>query len=268
MASFILNQILALLQPIGFVWGCLLLMMIAFGRCKQRMAMTLCGLLMALMYMIGSTDFPGSLMRKLERPFLDRRPETLPQADAIVMLGGASEPARYEAGGMHLSFAADRVVMALELARLGKAPVLVLGGGEATFPDKTVGESATMKRWMETSGLTHAEIIALPRCGDTHDEALNVRNLAIGRGWKRVLLVTSANHMRRALATFRTAGVDAIAAPCNFFTDYSLAPSPPGIGVPRAGGFAKMEIWIHEQIGWFVYRRRGWISDAEASAGG
>jgi len=35
--------------------------------------------------------------------------------------------------------------------------------------------------------------------------------------------------------------------------------------VPRSAGFAKVEAWVHEVIGWWVYRWRGWISDAAAN---
>jgi len=268
MPRFLLHQLIALLQPIGLIWACLLVMTFVFARRNRRRSAAACGLLVAFIYLIGSTDFPGWLMRDLERPFIEMRPETRPQADAIIMLGGGSEPARYEAGNMHLSYAGDRITMALELARLGKAPVLVLGGGQSTFLDKTMSESETVKRWMQESGFTRAEVIALPLSADTHDEAVYVRALATERGWKSILLVTSANHMRRALATFRTAGLETIPAPCNFLTEISLAESIGGLGiaVPRAGGFLKIEIWLHEQIGWLHYRRKGWISGAEAIA--
>jgi hypothetical protein len=30
--------------------------------------------------------------------------------------------------------------------------------------------------------------------------------------------------------------------------------------LPGHAGFARTSIWIHEQIGWLEYRRRGWIA--------
>ena len=74
-----------------------------------------------------------------------------------------------------------------------------------------------------------------------------------------MLLVTSANHMRRATATFRTVGIEVIPAPCNFMSSLSHAPTFGWPGVPRAGGFFKAATWLHEKIGWLEYRRRGWI---------
>jgi uncharacterized SAM-binding protein YcdF (DUF218 family) len=65
---------------------------------------------------------------QLERPYADVRLDELPSADAIVMLGGGSHPALREAAGFRLTRAGDRLFMAVEFIRRGKAPVLVLGG--------------------------------------------------------------------------------------------------------------------------------------------
>jgi hypothetical protein len=48
-------------------------------------------------------------------------------------------------------------------------------------------------------------------------------------------------------------------------TELSLSPSPRGISVPRAGGFAKFGAWLHEQVGWWVYRKRGWVDPAKVA---
>jgi uncharacterized SAM-binding protein YcdF (DUF218 family) len=94
---------------------------------------------------------------------------------------------------------------------------------------------------------------------------LHVRRLCTERGWQRVILVTSAYHMRRATAVFQTAGVTVTPAPCNFLTEISTPPSPPGWNFPTWHGFATMSIWMHEQAGWWIYRTRGWIDPGKAA---
>ena len=122
-------------------------------------------------------------------------------------------------------------------------------------------EAERVRDLLTTWDVPPEALIALPLNEDTHDEALHTGTLAAERGWHRILLVTSATHMRRASAVFRAQGLEVIAAPCNFLTDVSTASPPPGIFVPRCEGFAKMATWLHEEVGWFMYRRRGWLAE-------
>jgi len=76
-----------------------------------------------------------------------------------------------------------------------------------------------LKNALTLRGVVAAEIVALPACRDTHDEALNVRKLCDSPRLATCVARHFAWHMRRASATFRTAGVDVVLAPCNFTTD-------------------------------------------------
>ncbi len=51
---------------------------------------------------------------------------------------------------------------------------------------------------------------------DTHDNAVNSAQLLKARGMHRILLVTSAYHMRRSVALFEAQGLEVVPAP----TDY------------------------------------------------
>ena len=102
--------------------------------------------------------------------------------------------------------------------------------------------------------------MSLGLCADTHDEAIRTRAIAQPRGWKRVLLVTSANHLPRAVATFRAAGIEVVPVPCNFFTRQKPGPWPLRTAIPGHLGFEKTSVWLHEKIGWWEYRRRGWLT--------
>jgi uncharacterized SAM-binding protein YcdF (DUF218 family) len=161
--------------------------------------------------------------------------------------------------------AGDRLVMARELFRLEKAPVLLLGGNANKLDGVVRFEGVIVRDLLATWGIPSDAIIPLGANEDTHDEALKVHALATERGWHRVLLVTSANHMRRASAVFRSQGLEVVPVPCNFLTTIGTAPPPPGVCVPRAEGFAKVSVWLHEEIGWWTYRRRGWITADAAS---
>lgn len=249
-----------LIEPIGFLWLCLLALTAVALRKKQRALAAGTGALALFLYAVCSTGLPGSLLRQLERPYAGVDVRHLPPADAVMLLGGGMEPSLLEITGFHLNYAGDRIITALELIRLGKAPVLVLGGGTGKIDGETRVESQILKAWIDEAGLAHGtEVIALEPCANTHDEAQHLRAIAAARGWKDVLLVTSANHLRRATATFTTAGVPVRPVPCNFLTNLSTAQGTHEAFVPSWGGLEKISIYLHEVGGWYEYRRRGWI---------
>jgi uncharacterized SAM-binding protein YcdF (DUF218 family) len=72
-----------------------------------------------------------------------------------------------------------------------------------------------------------------------------------------VVLVTSEIHMRRSLATFRTAGIDAVPAiaadPLNFESRIMSF-------IPTTEGLRFSSYVAHEYVGLVYYWLRGWIS--------
>jgi uncharacterized SAM-binding protein YcdF (DUF218 family) len=257
----LLHQALYLVEPIGFVWFCLLVLTAALWWKRQRRFALATGYVALFVTVIGSTSLPDKLLASLERPYAGVRLEDLPSADAIVLLGGGASPSRYEIGNVHFTPAGDRIVMAHALFKMGKAPVLLLGGNASQLDGAFRFESELVRDLLVTWGLPKDAMIPLGGNADTHDEALKVRALATEHGWKRILLVTSANHQRRASATFRALGLEVIPAPCNFLTSVGAQSSPPRLSVPRYEGFVKMAAWIHEEVGWFMYHHRGWVTE-------
>ena len=260
MLDYLLHQALALLAPVGLVWAALLVLTTLLWRRRQRGFATATGALAVFITVIGSTSLPGKLLGSLERPYAGVQPDTLPAADAVVLLGGGAEASRYEVAGVHLTVAGDRLAMAADVMRLGKAPVLLLGGIAGKLDGRPVIEAEIVKNLLTHWGVPADAMISLGGNADTHDEALNVRKLAREHGWHRVLLVTSANHMRRAAATVRHMGLEVTPVPCNFLTSVSTAETPWVPAVPGTDGFVKMGVWLHEQVGWLMYWRRGWLA--------
>jgi uncharacterized SAM-binding protein YcdF (DUF218 family) len=259
MREDLLHQFVYLLEPIGIVWLCLLVLTFWLAIKRQFGPALFAGFVTLFITLIGSSGIPGKLLGSLERPYAGVNLDALPTGDAIVLLGGGAAPSRFEAEGVHLTPAGDRLVMANELFRRKKAPLLLLGGNANKLDGVVRFEGVIVKDLLTTWGIPDEDILPLGANQDTHDEALKVGALAKERGWHRILVVTSANHMRRASAVFRAQGLEVIPVPCNFLTTVATAPPPPGVSVPRYDGFVKVAIWLHEEVGWWTYRRRGWI---------
>ena len=253
---WLLKQALPLLHPLGVVWIGLLLLGVWLVRQNHHRPALLAGGLW--LFLTLSTCFPccGLLLSSLEDPWrgIAGRWDALPAADAIICLGGGAGATSQEIMGVNLMSASDRPATAIELLRRGKAPRLLIGGGGS--PGKVL-EADAVKAWITLWRLTDAEVVSLGKCLDTHDEAEKVAALAQQHHWKRLLLVTSASHMKRAQAVFqKSTGLEIIAVPCAFESDGAI---DEWIFLPTPSELDAFAIWFHEIIGWWAYRARGWI---------
>jgi uncharacterized SAM-binding protein YcdF (DUF218 family) len=260
MMESLLRFIFPLVEPIGLIWLALIALAVLLWRRGQRLPANIAGMLVAIIALIGGTDFAGWLLRGIEEPWKGLKIDQLPECDAALVLGGGVEPSRYEAGGIHLTQAGDRLLMGVEVVRQGKAPVLVLGGGCVVLDGRVKFESAIAKAWLDSwRVLDGREIAGLRVATDTRNEAVRFTQLAQRRGWRRILLVTSASHMRRSVAVYSALGIEVVPVPCNFLSTVGTAPQRGAFGIPGWRGFEKFGIWLHEKAGWAVYRWRGWV---------
>ena len=111
---------------------------------------------------------------------------------------------------------------------------------------------------LEEWGVPPEAILIEGNSRNTYENAIETKKLMNSRQIDKILLVTSAFHMPRALATFKTAGIDAIPSPSSYsIVNYSR----PQIleWIPSLGNLGKMQALIREKLGILVYRHRGWI---------
>ncbi len=90
----------------------------------------------------------------------------------------------------------------------------------------------------------------------TSENAVELVKLLRARGVRRVLLVTSSLHMRRALASFRAEGLEAIPSPCDALV---VSPKPREAldWVPRPDALEKTHVALWEYLGLAYYRVTG-----------
>lgn len=254
-----METILTFLQPLGLAWlglGTWVVISVRRRRMRELLPASASWLLLTL---ASCTPLPGRLLASLETTFPVVSVTDLETADVIVCLGGGASPSRSEPAGFHLRGAADRLATALLLARHGKAPALVLGGGGYVVDGAWRSEAETVADRLRDIGWSAPEILSLGLCANTREEALKVRQLARDRGWKRVHLVSSAYHLPRAVAAFRQMGLEIHPVPCNFQTSATMGHSSRWLGPPTTASLDQLDLWLHEILGRFSYRWKGWI---------
>lgn len=208
---------------------------------------------------IGNTPLATRLLASLEKPYARTTWADLPAADAVVMLGGTHKPSRLDVFGFDLVDAADRIVTATELVRQRRAPLLVLSSGGYEENGQILAGAPLIERWLKAWGVPGATVMNLGACRDTRDEAARTLALLRERRWQKVILVTSANHLRRAEGVFRKTGVPVVSVGCDFQGHAALQYETAWSLTPRPERFHRLNQWVHEQIGWYYYRLRGWI---------
>jgi len=147
---------------------------------------------------------------------------------------------------------------AIQLVRSGKAKTLVLGGGCPTPGKQDAFSESDVRNWVVSNGLVVGTVTNLGICINTHDEALAFSKLARHQGWSKVILVTSALHMRRAAAVFKQQGI--VVTPVA--ADFQVLGVPHDLSFslfPRQQRLFLLSLYLHEKIGWGVYRVRGWL---------
>jgi len=260
MISLLLKALAEFIEPIGFIWLVLTVLIGVKIHRKQWRLLWLPVLAWLLLSLTASTPLSQSLLATLESKWPPVDVAQLPVCDAIVVLGGGVEPSESEPAGIHLKGASDRLFAALMLAKQGRGRLILTGGGSYQGgEDVTVFEGAGAKRWVEDWRLSPVPVQSLGPCVDTHDEALKVATLAAQHGWKRVALVTSAYHMTRSKAVFEKAGNVVVPVPCNYLSVEMRHRQQNWLDVPKAGNIAFFDAWLHEIVGWWVYRLRGWV---------
>jgi uncharacterized SAM-binding protein YcdF (DUF218 family) len=255
-----MSQWIALVvDPLALLW----LGLCCFSAClcwKRRWrSAALIGSSAALLFLLGSLPWPESLVAAREAPYAERNFANAPAADAIVMLGGILEPSPHDPFGFALGAGGQRLVAAVQLVRLGKGQVLVLGGS-GPLPGKP-GEAAAslLCDWTRQWSLGCSEILDLGICQNTHDEAARLQQLKAERGWKRITIVTSALHMQRAQATFRKLNGDVAIVACDFRV-YGVKQEPwKSFPFPQTERMHLLKDYLHEMVGCWVYLWRGWI---------
>ncbi len=246
-------------EPLGAVWLLMALGVLWLLRRKQWRSAAWLGAPTLLILLLGSTPLANILVERAEQPYAPQPGTNQPPADAVVALGGGHQVSHNDLLGFTTGDAGARLFTAVELVRRGQANTLVLGGSWPLSEGSSIPAMSVVQDWVAAWRLTSGAVTNLGICRDTHDEAVAFRRLRDEHGWQRVILVTSALHMRRSVAVFQKAGVEVVPVAA----DFQVAGVPPIPGqwspFPRQGRFVLLSLYLHEAIGDWVYRWRGWI---------
>ena len=212
---------IALISPLGTALA-LGLVALALGLWRWRRLSWLLAAVALLWLWVWSTPAASLWLRAgLESRYPPLALQAVPSAQAIVVLGGALSPPSAGRPWPDLSAGADRVWHAARLFRAGKAPLVLMSGGiDPAFSQ--VSEAQAMRDFIQDLGVPSAAVLLEPDSRNTRENAQFTAVLLRQRQINSVLLVTSALHMRRALAHFKAQGLQVLPVA----TDHSPLAAP------------------------------------------
>ncbi len=252
MSSFFTNLVI----PVNLCVTLLIVALVLFIARRRKVAFFIAagGLCWAVFWSLpASSLWAGG---RLEQLYPQKLPAELPHADAIVVLGGNTANNRtnwFEP--YNKNTAAPRVDTAALLYKADRAPIIILSG--AALEGKT-SEAQVMARALEQQDIPDRALVLEMQSRNTHENGLYTASQLKARHLSRVLLVTSALHMPRAMAVFKKQGIMAIAAPA---APQIVVPNDPGFSfwLPNMRALDASRSIIKEYAGLLAYWVRGWI---------
>jgi len=253
---FILSKTLAfLIKPITLVLICFILgFFLKKPRWKKRFLVSGFVLLVIFTNDFLSNEFirwwevPVTPLEQLEGKY-----------DVAIVLAGITETKMLPRDRVYFKKGADRVTHALQLYRQKKVKKILVSGGTGDPLDQSYREARELFKFLRLAGVPARDLMVEPHSRNTHESAIQTtKMLKSGIGKNKYLLITSAFHMRRALACFEKQGLPVI----GYSTDFYSLERKHFIWVffiPSDDALTRWTKLSKEIVGYTVYKMMGYI---------
>lgn len=248
---FIVSKLLAfLLNPIIWV---VVLLLFSFFKKEEKIKKRLFKIALIILLVFSNPFIYDECMRLWEVEAVSAN--NLPVYDIGIVLGTTSGYDK-TIDRIQFFYTADRLFQAIELYKRGKIKKILYSGGSGSLLHPDEKEGIYIKRYLITLGIPEADIIMEYESRNTFENATFSKKL-IPYNTNKILLITSASHMRRAFACFNKQGIKVDA----YSTHRNSGPrkfEPAHLVIPRAYVLNSWYDLLHELFGYIVYKAKGY----------
>jgi len=245
LTPILINRLLPIfVLPLGLAMAVLLTAVIF-----KRRGLIVVGIV--ILYFFSMTAVSDRLMSPLENWYPMLEMSRCPNADAVMVAGGILNASRIRDGVPE--WTGKRFDRGVQLVQMGKARVIIFSG--AKDPLRSESEGAVLRRIAIQRGIPSEAIIVTGEVANTAGEARELRRIAAERRFQRIIVVTTAWHMPRAMLLFHDTASEVIPYPVDYATGLEHRISPLDF-LPQAGALAESQIAIREYYGLLFYRVR------------
>lgn len=252
---FLASKLFGLLtQPLTWITALLVASLLVPRRTALGRRFALAALTMLLL--MGWLPLPDRLLRHLESQYAEMHPAAdLRGYAGVVVLGGSTESGHIAQAHPQplLNDAAERMTAPLAMLRQNPHLDMLYTGGSGELLGNGPSEADQARVFFDSQGVATHRVTYESRSRTTHENAVltaQIPGVDITRRW---LLVTSAWHMPRAMATFTRAGWNVTAYPVDFRTGATT----PWTAYSLNEGARRWQLVLHELVGSVAYRLIG-----------
>lgn len=196
-----------LVQPSTLMLLMLIVGLVMLWTRYARTGRRLVALAVVLLTIAGLSPLGHAIMLPLENRFPSADLSSGKAPDGIILLGGAQDMLVSAARGRpSLTEAGERFLEAAMLAKRFPQAKLLISGGSGGIIYNRQSEADAAAEIFADLGIAETRILRDSRSRDTYENARYSKEVADPKPGERWLLVTSANHMARAMGCFRTVG--------------------------------------------------------------
>lgn len=230
------------------------LMATRFARTGRRVALTS----LLVMLFVGFMPVGVLLVHELESRF-PAWDATRGPPDGIVVLSGAILPGlSRDYGQPAVNGNAARVFAIGKFARDYPNARIVYSGGDGSLFADAGAEANYLPPLLDSMGVPRERVMLETRSRNTEENAAFTKDMVKPKPGERWLLVTSAEHMPRAIGCFRRVGFAVEAYPVSWHTRKTVSLRPRWI---FANGLAALDAAAYEWIGLVIYWLTGRTSE-------
>ena len=253
-----LSKILPLfVMPLGVTLVLLLVALILLKKGKQSLGRAFVLLSFIYLYVMATPIVGKGLYGRVESNYPPIPVDRVPNANCMIVLGGVVEAPAPPRIDIEFNDSVDRVHKAAELFHAGKAPYVVVTGGNQPWSTVRTSEAELIRDLLVKWKVPEEVIMLEASSRNTRENALYTKNLLDSIHCENSLLITSAAHMPRSVAAFRSVGIDA--TPVS--TDVRVADTDRLTVMdflPSAKALKMSSDALREIVGQWVYELRGW----------
>jgi uncharacterized SAM-binding protein YcdF (DUF218 family) len=178
--------------------------------------------------------------------------------DLGIVLTGVTLNDREPADRVYFHHGADRVTHTIQLYKKGIIKKILIAGGTGRLITEARPEADEILDVMVMAGVPASDIIIERESRNTHESAVNVKQMLKDGPEGDYVLITSAFHMRRSIACFKNVGLDADVFSADFYTHPRYF-TPDVLLIPKADSIILWQRIFKEWVGIAAYWVAGYI---------